>query len=504
MKTTAQDEVVLLGLLRSPYACDTEMSPLIAMQPGLVRRSLNRLLDGGLVSFVRHTRSETSRVRRWHLTADGLQHVAKLRETTPERLMLDWPVSAQWQRRHMRRLDAVSALYRVSEEVVTGFDTFSALHWFRSGAPDAMLSLPDTKRFLLMRLGKTLSWKATRSRLGTLENMHNDMRCPSALVITAGPLETERIAEACPTHAIRMHMASESDLLTTRHGSAVWRTHRSPAGLTLAQVVDGSERYRRAIYIGPIGENKGQSPESDGGGVTLDNVSTELTTAAWRMLHLLYDWPLVRLDQLAAMMGLSQSRLLHAQALLSKRGLICRLRIGETAEARETTGTRLCLSRDGLEYLARVDRRRASELMRHWLVEPDSTGDGRFPIAKHRIDGTKLRVLLGELRHTDAVSDFIGMLSRECLQETDWVLHQALPPHRWERYFHYNLRPRWVRPDATIKVAHRSRRRTLMLEYEETREPSLRGCGRSWNATGGTSGLTTPVATSMVGRRLRS
>lgn len=85
----------------------------------------------------------------------------------------------------------------------------------------------------------------------------------------------------------------------------------------------------------------------------------------------------------------------------------------------------------------------------------------------YRLDGSKLRVLARELRHTDGVSGFVGTLAAACRRDGEWRLRQALPPHRWERWFRYDTGWRSVRPDATIELAHRGRRLPFLLEYEQ-------------------------------------
>ena len=85
----------------------------------------------------------------------------------------------------------------------------------------------------------------------------------------------------------------------------------------------------------------------------------------------------------------------------------------------------------------------------------------------YRLGGSRLRVLARELRHTDGVSGFVGALAAACREDDDWRLRQTLPPHRWERWFRHDTGWRSVRPDATIELAHRGRRLSFLLEYEE-------------------------------------
>ena len=76
-------------------------------------------------------------------------------------------------------------------------------------------------------------------------------------------------------------------------------------------------------------------------------------------------------------------------------------------------------------------------------------------------------MLARELRHTSGVHRFISELAASCRSSGDWELVQALPPHRWERWFRHNSRRYGIRPDATVRLALRGHDLSLLLEYEE-------------------------------------
>ena len=203
-------------------------------------------------------------------------------------------------------------------------------------------------------------------------------------------------------------------------------------------------------------------PGADG----LDLLATELTMPGRRLLDALYDWPLTTAKHLGMLLDMTEGMLKKTRAHLVKRGLVCQVRIGGTPELRRRNCTRLCLGPGGLRYIARRDRRRVSELLGRWRIAPDESGDERLEILHYRLNGSKLRVLARELRHTDGVSGFVGTLAVACRSGADWRLRQALPPHRWERWFRYNAGWRSIRPDATIELEHRGRRLSCLLEFE--------------------------------------
>ena len=466
MKIADIDKSVMSMLAQTPFASESELAALGALPAGALHSRLPELANSSAVAYVKHSQSATSRVRRYYLQPAGIMQVAQNQACGPEDVLHRLPVSSQWQRRLVRRLDAVAALYRIGVELAAGCDAPISWHWYRAGALDALIELPDGKRFCLLRLGPTLSWKAIRSRIGTLHTMQNEMECPPALVLTPGDITAQRIAEDVRTRAMEIYLASEADVLATGHGAAVWRTRRVAGGLSLPQILDDAERGGR-LPVSGTGERKGVMPNADGGGVDgSDVISTELTVAARDLLLTIFDWPLMTAEQLAGIVGVKTESLKQPRALLRRLGLLCQIRTGKTAALRQQNGTRFCLSADGLRYLARVDRRRLSELTHHWLVSPDEDGDSTFHIPGQRLGGTKLKVLMRELSHTDAVSEFVALLAEAFRRNDSWELIDLLPPHRWERWFRYNRKLRSIRPDGIFEVAHRGRRRTFLLEYE--------------------------------------
>ena len=460
---------VLDALAYTPFAERGELAAFAGLPPSSAMASLLGLEARGLADFVRHTRTNTSRVRRWCLTPGGIIHLAELRRTTTGRLLRELSLSAEWRRRLLRRLDAVAPLYRAGMQVARCASGPVGWRWMRAGALDALLELPDGRTLALLRLGPTLSWQAMRSRIGTLYWLQQSRRCPAALLLLPGNLEAQRIAADLRGRAIDAYAASECDVMCTSPGSAVWRSLRDTRGVTLTQAISGTTGKNKMGEWGSIESARVSMPAlpiSDGAN-GLDLVATELTMPGRRLLDAIYDWPLTSAQRLGMLLDMTEAMMKKTRAQLVKLGLVCQVRIGGTPELRQRNGTRLCLGADGLRYVARRDRRRVSDLIGRWSVTPDEAGDARLEILHYRLDGSRLRVLARELRHTDGVSRFVGTLAAACREDDDWRLRQALPPHRWERWFRYDTGWRSVRPDATIELAHRGRRLSFLLEYEE-------------------------------------
>ena len=386
----SENSARLLGALaRTPFAERDELAAFAGLPPSSTLESLLWLEARGLVAFIRHTRANTSRVRRWHLTPSGIRVLAGIRGTTTAMLLHALPLSAEWCRHLLRRLDAVAPLYRVGREVAERVDGPVGWRWMRKGALDALLELPDGGTLALLRFGPTLSWQAMRSRTGTLYWSQRTRRCPPALLLLPGNLEAQRLAADLRGRAIDAFVASEYDVMNTVPGSTVWRSLRDTQGVPLAQVV-GRSHDARCVDVQVTGgsgrETMSTSTISPGAG-GLDLLATQLTMPGRRLLDAIYDWPLTSAAHLKMLLDMTESMMKKTRAQLVRLGLVCQLRIGGVPELRRRNGTRLCLSADGLRYIARRDRRRVSDLLGRWSITPEEAGDEPLDVLHFRLDG---------------------------------------------------------------------------------------------------------------------
>lgn len=298
---------------------------------------------------MRHTRTNTSRVRRWYLTPGGITRLADLQDTTSTRLLRELPLSAEWRRHLLRRLDAVAPLYRVGRDVAGSAGGPVGWRWLRAGALDALLELPDGRTLALARFGPTLSWQAMRSRIGTLYWLQRARGCPTALLLLPGNLEAQRIGADLRGRVIDVLAASERDVMRTSPGSAVWRSLLDAQGVSLTQAISGVTGKSKMGEWGSIGSARASMPAlpiSDGSD-GLDLLATELTMPGRRLLDTIYDWPFTSAEHLEMLLGMTKAMMKKTRAHLVRRGLVCQVRIGSIPEQRRRNGTRLCLSADG-------------------------------------------------------------------------------------------------------------------------------------------------------------
>ena len=459
---------LLLKILgRMPFLTAQEAAPFIGTDRFTSLRALRGLERQGLANRIPYRRSYNVRPRRWHLTGAGIAELAWQEDTSVERLLTRLPVSAEWQRSLLRRLDAVDVLYRIARDAAVQTEIPPEWRWYRSGAFDAAMRLPAGGTLVLMRFGGTMSWQATKSRLGSLTRRQRQERNPAALLIVPGDIELKRIVAFMRNYPAELFMTAESNLLSEPYGAAIWRSRRDRRMMTLPDVLAAART--RAGMPPPERYSAETAPLSDAAETTglVDLLATKLAPRDREMLRLLYDWPLIRWDRLARMMNIAPPSLKTQRANVTKLGLLHLLRIGRTRSDRVSNGTRLALSDMGRNWLARADRRRVSELSRHWRVAPDEAGHPELALKNYRLDGSKVRTLARELRHTDGVHEFTTMLVEQARASSSFELVEALPPHRWERYFKSNEGKRtFIRPDATYSLNYRGRRVHYFLEYE--------------------------------------
>lgn len=463
------DEVAIRALGRMPFLERRELSAVSSLAERTALDALHRLEREGLAHAVRHSLNEKSRLRRWYLTPRGIERFADMEGLTVGEAVRLFPLSWEWRRWLLRRMDTVATCYRIALDASLPYQGRLRWRWERSGPLDAFLTLTDGRTLGIARFGPALPRRSMYSRLGSLMEMHRRSTLFAALLVVPSSIEAHGILERMKGEGLDLSLAVEEDVRHSRPGDALWRSHtyRPDTAFPIDGVIKGVVRRpaaptgapprRAAVPAGVVGD-----VEND-----LDLVACNLGQPASRMLDTLADWPLMRLTELAEFLGISLRHAKDGRAQLARLGLIVRLRFGRTAEERRETGTRLALSIDGLRYLSWRDRTRLSDLTAFWGIHPDKNGDDALRLASYRIRGSKLRVLTRELRHTDGVHHFVSTLNAACRETDVWKKLDLIPPHRWERWFHYNNRRYGLKPDATGQYTWRGIGVSLLLEYEE-------------------------------------
>ena len=440
MALTGGPAVALRLLATMPFLDRLDLVPLAGWSRGTVYAAVAHLQDRGLVAAVPHAAPDIAATRRFHLTAAGLHRLAADAGRPVEALLHTHPVSAQWQRLLLQRLDAVAASYRVAATIAHLAHPLR-WQWYRAGPVDAALTLPDGRTIAIVRQGMTVARTPFAKRLWRLRAGP----LPSVVLVLApdpGRLRaTGRLLAGAPTCAL---LALEREAVAAGATDAVWHVAGGRAGPV--------DLHTALAHTGPGGSPPAEAPPkratlpaaldaiTRGAGAVADTpdhlLPVLLTPAEKRTLDLLGDWPWVTPPHLRALLGVGPARCGQLLRRLQRRSLVAAVSV--------TGRRRLVLTDRGLGLLARRDRTAVGAARQRWSAAPR---DPARPLSWRNVTGTASRQLLRHLTHTTAVQWFVATLAAQA-RLWGWDLVELAPPRRAARYFQYHERLHSVRPDA--------------------------------------------------------
>ena len=143
MRTEGCEAQTLRALASMPFLDRTEMVAVTGWSKAAVHEAVDQPDSGGFCAAVPHaTALFPSSTQRFHLTAAGLGRLAEEEESSLDELVRDRPVSAQWRRNLMGRLDSLAAIYRLAA-AVSGVAYPIRFRWYRASTLDASVELPS-------------------------------------------------------------------------------------------------------------------------------------------------------------------------------------------------------------------------------------------------------------------------------------------------------------------------------------------------------------------------
>ena len=416
---------------------------------GAVYRAVESLEREGLAASVPHASELTAATRRYWLTAAGLRRLAREEGAAVDGLLRSRPVSNQWRRLLMERLDAVAAVYRVASAVSTLAHPIR-FRWFRAMPMDASVALPDGRVIAVVRQGPATDRTGFSKRLWRLREGTQPAATLLLMPDEVRLRHARRLLAVAPSIA---YLALERDAASAGAGASLWRTPSGAALLDLRTVLD---------HTGPRGPWPDEEPPAraslptdlDGEAEEDWMLPTMLKPVEKRALDLLSDWPWLTPAHLGALMGLKRSRL--SEVLLRLDGL--RL----IADARIEGRRHLAVTDRGLAALARRDRASVGAAKRRWSVAPI---DADAPVEWRNVSGRRSRQLLRNVEHTSAVHGFIAALARQARSRSRKIV-QLDPPRRASRYFRYADRLHSIHPDAFGVLRRGDALWSFFLEWE--------------------------------------
>ena len=389
----------------------------------------------GLVDSIPHATDLLSTTRRFYLTGSGLHLLAQEEDIGVDDLLRTRPVSAQWRRILLERLDAVGVIYRLAASIAAQQGAVG-FRWYRATPLDAAIVLPDGRTIGIIRQGLTSDRTAFAKRLWRLRE---DPLPGAVLILTPDGVRlrhARRLLTGVPV-ATRL-LALEEDVALAGPDDPVWHLPSISASLDLRYVLSCIDRGG----VLPTEPEPSQASLPDG--IALDDFGQPvpdhqlpalLKPAEKRTLDLLFDWPWITSVDLRRLMGFSGARLGQIMTPLLNAGLVRRVSF---------EGRRLALTDRGLSLLARRDRTSVGTAKKRWSAAPleaEAQSDWR------NVSGARSRQLLRNVQHTQAVHGFITSLALQA-RSHGWEVTQLDPPRRASRYFRYADRLHSVHPDA--------------------------------------------------------
>ena len=368
----------------------------------------------GLAASVSHATDLLRTTRRFHLTVSGLRRLAEAEGVAMPELIREYPVSAQWRRILMERLDAVGVIYRLASSIAAEVGPIE-LRWYRAAPLDAALALPDGRTLGIVRQGLTSDRTGFSKRLWRLR----EGPLPGAvLMLMPDEVRLRQAPRALTGSHVSAVLALERDAAWAGPSEPVWRLPSVAAALDL--------RYLLSSYVERVGSVPREpepmmatlpedvAPGSPGRRTPDWLLPALLKPAEKRLLDLISDWPGIAPDHARGLLGVSRARLYEIMAHLSEAGLIGRVAI---------EGRRLALTDRGLALLARRDRASVGAARKRWSVESVDPG---LPLTWRNVSGRRTRQLLRNVEHTAAVHAFMSALAKQA-RSLGWESGAARP-----------------------------------------------------------------------------
>ena len=444
---------ILRRLAEMPFLDRLELAAVSGRSRGAVYAGVDRLQQRGMVDAIPHASELINPTARYHLTAEGLRRLAADEGVTVDQLLDTLPVSAQWRRILLERLDALAGIYRIAAALSDAAHPIR-FRWYRAGPADAGILLPGGRCLAVVRQGNTADRATFAKRLWRLSE---EARPGAVLLLAPDEVRLRQASRALDSLPLLGFLACEGDAARGNAAGQVWRTPSGSVPLSLREVLD---------YVRPGGELPAGTPprrESLSADLDLDLSRNDvpacllpslLKPAEKRALDLLSDWPWLQPAHLGQLMGVGRTRLY--QVLERLKGL-------DLAIAVDTEGHRcLALSDRGLAALARRDRTAVGPARQRWSAEPVKP---EVTLTWRNVHGSRSRQLLRNLEHTQAVHWFLAVLANQSRSQ-GWRVVQFDPPRRASRFFRHDDRLHSVRPDAFGVLKREEKAQPFFLEWE--------------------------------------
>ncbi|MDE2934503.1 MAG: replication-relaxation family protein [Chloroflexota bacterium] len=450
---SASDGAAALRRLASmPFLDRLELAAAAGVSDRSAYRAVAALERRGLVRSLLHGTGRLRTTRRYHLTAAGLDRLAALEDESLEALLRARPVSAQWRRILLERLDGVAVIYRLAASIAAQRGGIG-FRWYRALPMDASVVLPGGAVLAVVRQGATADRTGFAKRLWRLREGPD----PGGVLLLA-PDETRlrharRLLAGAPFPVL---LSLEREAVGAGPGHPAWRPPSVRGALGLRDALAYAARGARlTAEREPARATLPPDDLAPATGTAMPGwlLPARLGSAEKRTLDLIADWPWIAPHDLAVLLGLSRARLSRLVVSLETLGLVARV---------PAAGGRLAATDRGLAVLARRDRTAVGLARNRWSPAPLDAGVAG---GWRDVRGRNSRQLLRHLDHTAAVHRFVASLAEQA-RANGWQVTQLDPPRRASRYFRFGARVRSVHPDAFGVVRRGGEPWAFFLEWE--------------------------------------
>ena len=453
MRPEGCEAQTLRALASMPFLDRTEMVAVTGWSKAAVHEAVDRLDSGGFCAAVPHaTALFPSSTQRFHLTAAGLGRLAEEEEATLDELVRDRPVSAQWRRNLMGRLDSLATIYRLAA-AVSGVAYPIRFRWYRASTLDAAVELPGGRTVGIVRQGLTADRTGFSNRMWRLRQGP----LPGAvLVLMADDVRLRHVRRTLAGAPVPFYLALEREAVAASPDDPVWSPPAVSASVELRSVLD---RIEKGSLLPEEDEPQMVSVPADlsveGPGWKVPDylLPATLKPAEKRALDLISDWPWITLTDLAGMLAVSVPRASQLVTPLEGFRLVTRPIAGSG---------RMALTDRALALLARRDRTSVAVAKKRWSAAPLFPGT---PFVWDNVTGARSRQLLRNVEHTAAVHAFLAAITVQA-GLLDWEVTQIDPPRRASRHFKHGDGMRSVNPDAFGVLRKGETTWPFLLEWE--------------------------------------
>ena len=445
---------IIKALSEMPFASEAELADFLGVSRSVVHRALKVLRKAGFAGRVWHGTPQVAPCYRHYMTRRGIEEASRMIGLkSAAEYVRAYPMSSQWLRILIQRMDAVVAVYRVAAMMSPGIDGLRArVSFYRRGSCDALITLHDGRSFGIVRQGVALKRARLNDRLRAIHQGRRP-RPGTVLILTPSPWERDVTADYWRSKALMgAFVAAETADTLTDADRPAWRPISSLTwDLESAKQVSAQGSAGDDMLASSPARTRASIPDPDAGVSAAPTF--RLTEDEKKAFAIITDHAMISRQELRQWMGSLESRISQIlRSLVDTWGLV------------ERHGKRGCyrytLSDEGAKYIAYRDRTQLSSTRGRWSTVPLAVPQGKRKFyAGHLVD-TWAR----QPEHTEDTHWFLSRLAAETRHDSASTLVWTVPEWRSERAFHWN---QWsITPDAVGMMIAGGARVPFFLERE--------------------------------------